>query len=619
MSTTEEQYQNPKVGRPHFRSGEDFRVSTFTKFSGFLQANLAILPSEHAEDFEEFCHCNNAPCPLVYRSKEGEVEAPVLTEEESDIRTDLSAYQVLRHGKITDTVPDLVFHPWQNMVTFYLGCSFSFDDKLMNSGIQLRKSSSANVAMFKSNIQLNPVGPFDCNMVVSMRPIPTDSLADVFNLCRNLDFVHGAPIHIGRGEDIGIRDLKRVDYGYVHEVADGEVPCFWACGVTGMQALLGANLPLAFTHSPGSMFVCDVRTDDMASYIHTDVYPEADVVTLSKKHSRFAPISKNSLRQLERLDEEIMFDPGERGIQHLHIKEDLIKACLDLSCRASSVAILLGFPVFRAENREPAEENDGVQGAIYLARALQAMGVAVTFVVDSHAHVLRDTLHESVEQGFLYSAVDIISVGKEFTLKDRSVLFDVHTGVAKFSHLIAIERPSPGSNGKYHTMKARDISQDLEPMDLLFNQAQGSADIITIGIGDGGNEVGMGNVQSSVAKNIPCGETIGATTCADYLIAIGVSNWGGHAVAAGLYIARSCMVHDRYIRNGLGSRHEVVLEDFLMTDEQDEQLNNFIMKKGFPDGVTGKVAMTVDGLDYYTTHLPRLQAYRNIALTTVFA
>ena len=153
-------------------------------------------------------------------------------------RTDISAYKVFKNGEFVESVHDLTFHPWSNMVSFYLGCSFSFDDKLIKSGI---KKLDKNVSMFITNIQCQPVGDFAAKMVVSMRAIPKTKLQLVYEATINSDYAHGAPIHIGRPADIGITDMKTVDFGTSEEFCDNEVPVFWACGVTSSVAIKASS------------------------------------------------------------------------------------------------------------------------------------------------------------------------------------------------------------------------------------------------------------------------------------------------------------------------------------------------------------------------------------------
>ena len=587
---------SPADGRKFYRDGSHPIKSTFGCFPGFLQTNVTIVPSDQAENFRLFCLNNPGPCPLIFQSKPGQVSAPTLAEN-SDIRTDLPAFQEFVDGvPLSESVTELLHHPWDNFVSFYLGCSFSFDSKLVSCGIELDCAKKGNVSMFNTNIPCIPSGPFNCNMVVSMRPIPTDLVEKVVELCVNMDFAHGAPIHIGYPEDIGISYSKpgvlKSDFGGEGEVPPGTVPCFWACGITGNIALRSAKLPLSFNHYPGHMFVSDVLSEDVPKMIQSAVYPKPKVICTDTLKPRYVSLAENVLSQLTDIESVITVDPGQRGLQHLLIPGEFTKVCLDLSTRAKTVGILLGFPIF---DTEPVEENDGVAGAIYLARALNALDVEVYFIVDEGANRLTDCLSKCKSKGFVHQNNPFIQVGA-----NTEGLADISEG--QFTHLIAIERPSPAADGKYYTMRARDISHSVGSMAEIFRQAEQDPNITTIGIGDGGNELGMGKVRESVKSNIPNGQTIAADVTSDYLISCGVSNWGGQAVAAGLYALQACPVHSRYRRRAIGVHKPPPLDDLLLNPERDLELHQWLTELGFRDGCSGKNELSVDGLDYHEVH-----------------
>lgn len=155
-------------------------------------------------------------------------------------RTDLPAYRVLRQGEIVGIVPSLIDIPWDDMVTFHLGCSFSFDDKLVEAGISLNQEQ--NIHMYVTNIDSIAVQPFHCKLIVTLRMIPRTMLNETVNCTIALDFAHGAPIHIGDPSKIGI-DLSGKDIlGQVMEPSNKDmVPAFWACGVTSSYAVKEAS------------------------------------------------------------------------------------------------------------------------------------------------------------------------------------------------------------------------------------------------------------------------------------------------------------------------------------------------------------------------------------------
>ncbi|HEV8035842.1 putative hydro-lyase [Yoonia sp.] len=229
--------------------------------AGKLQCNLAILPERYALDFLRFCQRNPKPCPVVGLSDTGNPALPTLGHD-IDIRTDVSKYRVFRDGTLSDEVMDISDEWADDLVTVALGCSFTFENALVRAGIPVRHiESGLNVPMFRTNIDLVPAGRFHGQMVVTMRPIPEQQVAQAHEISRRFPQAHGAPIAVGDPEKIGIADLMQPDWGDAVEIRDGEVPVYWACGVTPQNVLLDAGLPLCITHSPGHMLIADVAED----------------------------------------------------------------------------------------------------------------------------------------------------------------------------------------------------------------------------------------------------------------------------------------------------------------------------------------------------------------------
>lgn len=230
--------------------------------SGFLQANLVILPEEHALDFMRFCQRNPKPCPLVGVSGTGDPMMHTLGHD-IDIRTDVPAYYLYRDGKLSESVTDLTPYWQQDHIAFALGCSFTFEKALMDAGIPLwHIDNNKTVPMYRSAISTEPAGVFGGDMVVTMRAVDADRIDDVVSLCRQFPLAHGAPVHIGAAADIGIKDLQKPDWGDVPPPLGERVSVFWACGVTPQQVLMRAGLPLSMTHKPGHMLITDI--DDQA-------------------------------------------------------------------------------------------------------------------------------------------------------------------------------------------------------------------------------------------------------------------------------------------------------------------------------------------------------------------
>lgn len=228
---------------------------------GYMQANLIALPSKYAFDFLLFAQRNPKPCPVV-----GVLEAGQFTSElipGGDIRTDIPSYRVFRDGICTEE-PASVEGLWdEDMVGFLIGCSFTFETPLLEHGIPLAHiEQGRNVPMYKTTIETTPAGAFSGPMVVSMRPIPAHQVADAVRITSRYPSVHGAPVHVGNPEEIGITDINAPDFGDAVDIPTGTIPVFWACGVTPQAIVMNSKPELAITHSPGQMLVTNARDAD---------------------------------------------------------------------------------------------------------------------------------------------------------------------------------------------------------------------------------------------------------------------------------------------------------------------------------------------------------------------
>lgn len=262
FKNSEMQRETPKFIRLKIRNGE-FKANTSGFCPGFVQGNLVILPEKYAIDFHQFCLNNPAPCPLLSVTKSGVYQINDLGED-IDIRTDVPEYHIFINGEIKNTVSDIK-HYWQDdFVTFILGCSFSFEDALIESGINIRNiEMNKNVSMYQTNIKAKSSKYFSSNYVVSMRPIKLNDVEKAIQITSKFQKAHGAPLHVGNAHEIGITDLSNPDFGDSVEVQEGEVPVFWACGVTPQLAIKNAKLPFAITHVPGKMLITDKRYEDL--------------------------------------------------------------------------------------------------------------------------------------------------------------------------------------------------------------------------------------------------------------------------------------------------------------------------------------------------------------------
>jgi uncharacterized protein YcsI (UPF0317 family) len=233
---------------------------------GYVQGNLAVLPRDWAEEFLRFCLANPKPCPLLAVSEVGDPKLPTLGGD-LDIRTDLPRYRVWKDGALVEEPGDLLSVWRSDLVSFVIGCSFSFEEALLEADIPLRHiACGTNVPMYRTSVATRPAGRFRGPLVVSMRPLkPADAIRAV-QITSRLPAVHGAPVHIGLPKAIGITDLGRPDYGDPMAVEADELPVFWACGVTPQAAIAAVRPPFAITHMPGCMLVTDLRNSQLAIF-----------------------------------------------------------------------------------------------------------------------------------------------------------------------------------------------------------------------------------------------------------------------------------------------------------------------------------------------------------------
>ena len=231
---------------------------------GYVQGNVCILPREYADEFRLFCERNPKPCPLLAQSQPGDPRLPSLGED-LDIRTDVPRYRVFRDGALTEEVTDLRDLWRDDLVSFVLGCSFSFEQALMEAGLPLRYvEQGRNVSMYRTSLDTVPAGRFRGKLVVSMRPFkPADAIRAI-EITSRYPRSHGAPVHIGRPDLIGIDDLARPWAGDATEVHEDELPLFWACGITPQSVVLDARPSLCITHAPGHMLVTDLTNASLA-------------------------------------------------------------------------------------------------------------------------------------------------------------------------------------------------------------------------------------------------------------------------------------------------------------------------------------------------------------------
>jgi uncharacterized protein YcsI (UPF0317 family) len=254
---------DPSAVRAAIRAGS-WTGTTAGLAPGRVQTNLVVLPQRFAYDFLRFCVANPKPCPVIEVADAGSPE-PARSAPGADLRTDLPGYRVFRDGELTDEVQDVASLWRDDLVAFLIGCSFTFERALLAAGLPVRHiDEQVTVPMYRTSIACRPAGPFSGPMVVSMRPYEPAQALRAAQVTSRFPTMHGAPVHIGDPGAIGIGDLAAPDYGDPVSIGAGEVPVFWACGVTPQATAAAARPDLMITHAPGRMFVTDLLDEDQA-------------------------------------------------------------------------------------------------------------------------------------------------------------------------------------------------------------------------------------------------------------------------------------------------------------------------------------------------------------------
>jgi len=258
---------NPAVRKAR----DDIREGTYTAHTSgiardHVQGNVVILPKALADDFLRYCQRNPKPCPVLAVSEPGDPMLPTLGMD-IDIRTDVPRYRVWRRGELVDEPTDVRKLWREDLVTFVIGCSFSFEQALLDAGLTMRHiDQNRNVAMYRTSIATVPAGPFHGPMVVSMRPLRAAAAIRAIQVTSRFPDVHGAPVHIGDPALIGVKDLALPDYGDAVDVMRDELPVFWACGVTPQAAIAQARPEFCITHAPGAMLITDLLNHQLAAF-----------------------------------------------------------------------------------------------------------------------------------------------------------------------------------------------------------------------------------------------------------------------------------------------------------------------------------------------------------------
>jgi len=257
------QIEDSREARRMIRAGE-YAGHTAGIAPVFVQGNLCILPGALAAEFAAFCQRNPKPCPLIGMGAPGDPTLPDLGD--IDIRTDVPRYRVFKEGQLVEEPTDIHKYWTEDLVTFVLGCSFSFELPMLQEGLRLQHiERDTTVPMFRTNIDCVPAGRFRGKMVVSMRAFaPADAIRAV-QITSRFPWVHGAPVHISFPEAIGICDLMQPDFGDAPLITPGQLPLFWGCGVTPQVAIEAARPPICITHKPGAMLITDKPNSALAA------------------------------------------------------------------------------------------------------------------------------------------------------------------------------------------------------------------------------------------------------------------------------------------------------------------------------------------------------------------
>jgi len=252
---------SPKELRQLIRNRE-WTTPTSGAAQGYVQANLVMLSRDEAFNYLLFCVRNPKPCPILDVLEPGQTMPTIATG--ADLRSDLPRYRIFENGKLKDEVEDVTDVFADDMVSFLLGCSFSFENAMLAAGLPIRNlEEGKNVSMYITDIACKPAGPFSAPLVVTMRPMTPAQAVRAVQVTTRFHQTHGAPIHIGSSGEIGIKDLNHPEFGDPVTIRPGEIPVFWACGVTSQLAATSIPLHRVITHAPGYMFVSDLKDEDL--------------------------------------------------------------------------------------------------------------------------------------------------------------------------------------------------------------------------------------------------------------------------------------------------------------------------------------------------------------------
>lgn len=232
--------------------------TTYGLAKKYAQVSPVILAEKYADDFLRLCKVNPKIFPLYGVSETGNSKLSFLGED-VDVKSDLSSYRVYSNGQFngnTGSIKEI----WQDdFVTFAIGCSLSFEEILIMQGIPLRHlQENKKIPAYQTNIELNSTGAFSGKTFVTMRQFSTLDSTKATTLTAQFPKFHGAPLHSGDCTQIGIKDLSKPDYGDTPTLYKDDIPLYWACGITVLQVIEKAEMPIAIVVNPGYMLITDL-------------------------------------------------------------------------------------------------------------------------------------------------------------------------------------------------------------------------------------------------------------------------------------------------------------------------------------------------------------------------
>ncbi|XP_033639124.1 D-glutamate cyclase, mitochondrial-like isoform X2 [Asterias rubens] len=552
---------HPEVARKAFRAGKGFVTSGVC--IGYLQANIVIVHKSLADDFAGFCAANSGPLPMLYRSEVGQLTAPAITQTDTDISTDLPAYYVFEDGKISGTIQDLnayrdVIHDY---VTFYQGCSFSFEGALLAAGVPVRNiEQNSDTSAYRLNVTCHPVGPFSAQMITSMRPIPRAQVQTAFRATHPFTSAHGAPVHMGNPELVGVYDLSKTDYLVPVKFHEGDVPVFWACGITGPESLqsLRNPAPVAFSDAVG-LYISDTPVASTISSKDDSPACLPIVVPLCDEPYWASVTSEGMVLKINKLEGLIATNSSGNN--------DLLKSSLAVS-HASSVAITTMSTM----------DDDTTSGVIALTRMLRALGKRVDLLATQTLYNEQAKIVEGlVEKNILDEGVSVAHFppeGEDDTL-ETAKNFLLQTGAKhsqRYDHLIAID------------MAGKDVNQTgcLQSTEMLFRAAKDKSTVLTTVISNVKESTDLYSREASI-----CDFRIQTT---------GTAGWGGYALASALYLLRVCPIHDRYRRRAIGfppTEKDLQMFQTALPDIEKEHQVSHIIKNIKTNGASERDASSV--------------------------